>query len=228
MIRNDGYQIYNSWAHSTKLQALYRRRCRREEPEMTCAAQAAELIAPLSQSGNKILDVGCGSGYFYHSLRDREIPLTYFGIDATPNLIEIGQQELSKFGLPKSRLKVLRAEDLIGTSDFILSMNFLTYLDNFHAPLERLLDMAKTAVILRESLSDNARYAFVVDDKLDPGINLSVHINTYNQSEFYKFIRSRGFNVQEYTDRRTSGQPENFLGQPHHWKFLVATRQKND
>ena len=61
---------------------------------MTCAAQAADLLVPLAVNGKTILDVGCGSGYFFHSLKNRNIPLEYYGVDATASLIKIGQEEL--------------------------------------------------------------------------------------------------------------------------------------
>ena len=41
-----------------------------------------------------VMDAGCGSGYFYHSLRKRSIPVEYFGIDATACFIDLGQQHL--------------------------------------------------------------------------------------------------------------------------------------
>lgn len=226
-MRNDAFEKYNTWGHSTALRLLYRQRCRREEPEMTCAAQAADIIADLARPGYSLLDVGCGSGYFYHSLQDRNIPVSYCGIDATPSLIEIGQQEMPKYGLPAENLKVMKLQDLNGSADLVLSMNFLTYLDNFHAPLERLLDIAKVGVILRESISDKACFAYVVDDHLDPGLTLSVHINTYRQTDITDLMTSRGFEVREFMDRRTKGQPEVFLEQPHYWKFLIATRAQS-
>ena len=225
MIRTDGFERYNSWGHSASLRTLYRQRCQRAAPEMTCAAQAAELLMPLAKPGQTILDAGCGSGHFFHSLKDRSIALDYFGIDATTSLIEIGQEELPSYGLPPEHLKVARIEDLNGSADFVLCMNVLTYLDNFHTPLARLLNIAKTGVILRESISDTAEYSFIQDTQLDPGVTLSVHINTYKRTTLLDFIRSRGFDVQEFQDMRSDGQPEFFFGRPHHWTFLLATRR---
>ncbi len=224
MIKTDGFEHYNSWGHSVLLQELYRRRCQRREPEMTCAAQAADLLAPLAVNGKTILDVGCGSGYFFHSLKNRNIPLEYYGVDATASLIKIGQEELPSYGLPADHLQSAQIEDLTGTADFVLCMNVLTYLGNFHAPLARILDIAKTNVILRESLSDIADYAFVSDDQLDEGMKLNVYINTYNRKDVINFIQARGFDVTEMQDIHSAGQPEYFLGRAHHWRFLIATK----
>ena len=132
------------------MQELYRRRCRQEEDEMTAHAQAAELLAPFVSAGDVLLDAGCGSGYFFHSVASRDMALTYFGIDAAPSLIEIGRDEMPAFGLPAERLKAIRIEDLDGSVDHVVCLNVLSNIDNYHRPLERLLAMARKSVILRE------------------------------------------------------------------------------
>ena len=79
MIRDDGWRAHCIWEHSASVQELYRRRCRQEEDEMTAHAQAAELLAPFVSAGDVLLDAGCGSGYFFHSVAGRDMGLTYFG-----------------------------------------------------------------------------------------------------------------------------------------------------
>ena len=64
MIRGDGWANHCIWEHSTTVRELYRRRCRKEEPEMTAHAQAAEILAGIAGPGETLLDAGCGSGYF--------------------------------------------------------------------------------------------------------------------------------------------------------------------
>lgn len=223
-IRDEGFAQHNIWEHSATVRTLYRQRARDEVEEMTCAAQGAELLAPLVKPGETVLDVGCGSGYFYHSLRKRAIPAEYHGIDATRCLIEIGQAELPRFGLPQARLSALRLEDLSGAVDHVVCINVLSNIDNFHKPLERLLKMARRSVILRESIADTASYKYVRDRFLDAGVDLGVYVNTYARGEIKEFIASRGFAVREEADRRCGGKPEMVIGFPHHWTFLVATR----
>jgi len=112
MIRRDGWMRYCIWEHSATVRDLYRQRCRGEAEEMTAHAQAAELLQDRASAGDTVLDAGCGSGYFYHSLRARGIPAHYWGIDAAPTLIEIGRAELPAFGLPADRLQAVRLEEL--------------------------------------------------------------------------------------------------------------------
>lgn len=225
MITANGWQEYCIWEHSSTVKELYTRRCRLEAEEMTCAAQAAELLALHVSRGDTLLDVGCGSGYFFHSLKKRDIPVEYYGIDGAPSLITIGRELMPAHGLPSERLHVTRIEDLSGSVDHVVCMNVLSNIDNFHRPLERILNVAQKTVILRESINRSPSYQYVTDNYIDKGHRLNVYVNTYDEDEMVLFIRSHGFSVTTVTDRRTNGQPENVIDFPHHWKFLIACRQ---
>lgn len=225
MISLDGWRTHNIWEHSPAVLDLYARRATGEAEEMTCAAQAAELIGAMAKAGETLIDAGCGTGYFFHSLRTRGIPLEYHGVDATERFVDVGRQALSRFGLAAERLKVGRIEDLDGTVDHVLCMNVLSNLDNFQRPLERLLQMARRSVVLRESIKDGAEYRYVVDRYLDSKRPLKVHVNAYDRREITSFIESYGFDVREVVDRRAQGRPEMVIDYPHYWTFLVATRR---
>jgi SAM-dependent methyltransferase len=223
-IRDDGWLAHCIWEHSAIIRELYLRRARDEAEEMTCAAQAAELLAPLVNPGDSLLDAGCGSGYFFHSLKRRGIPIEYHGIDAAPSLIAIGRRELPAHGLPADRLRILRIEDLDGAVDHVICMNVLSNIDNYHRPLERLLGMARKSLILRESARDGVLYSYVRDDYLDDGVDLKVHVNAYDSGELHAFIASHGFAVERFRDARSGGEAELVIGHPHWWTFFRATR----
>lgn len=225
-IREDGWQRHCIWEHSATVRTLYAARARNEAEEMTCAAQAAELLAPYVSPGDSLLDAGCGSGYFFHSLRARAIPAEYFGIDAAPSLIAIGQRELPRHGLPAERLRVLRIEDLDGAVDHVVCMNVLSNLDNYHRLLERLLKSARKTLVLRESAKQGAMYSYVPDRYLDEGVSLNVHVNAYDAAELMDFIRGYGFDVERIADRRAAGGPETVIGHPHWWTFFRAIRRQ--
>lgn len=224
VITAEGWNRYCIWEHSATVRDLYGRRCRLEAEEMTCHAQAAELLASLVSAGDTLLDAGCGSGYFYHSLKKRGIPVEYFGIDAAPSLIEIGRSHLPGYGLPAECLKVLRLEDLDGVVDHAVCINVLSNIDNYHRPLERLLRCARKTVILRESCKDGSEYHYVRDRYLDPGCDLNVYVNAYDRTELRAFITSYGYEVEFVEDRYSRGRPEMVIGHPHYWEFIVAKR----
>ena len=228
MIRGDGWRPYCIWEHSATVRDLYQRRCRREVEEMTSHRQAAELLASRVKPGETLLDAGCGSGYFYHSLSSRRIPVEYWGVDSAPSLIEIGRAVLPAYGLPSERLLPWRIEDLDGMVDHTVCLNVLSNIDNYHRPLERLLKMTTRSLILRESLKQGAEYHYVEDRFLDPDVTLNVHVNHYDLDEVCAFIRSYGFDVKPVLDLRTGGKPEDVIGHPHYWTFLVADRLPSD
>lgn len=225
MISSDGWARSNTWEHSSALRDLYARRCRREVEEMTAHRQAARLLAPHVAPGDTLLDVGCGSGYFFHSLRDRMPPVEYYGVDATAALINIGREILPAYGLAPDRLITMRIEDLNAKVDHVVCINVLSNIENFHRPLERLLVAARKTVILRESIAEFRRYTYVEDAFLDPGVLLKVHVNTYQRDEVLKFIEAYGFDVRFHIDDRTGGKPEDVIGHPHWWTFVEAVRR---
>lgn len=224
MIRSDGWGRYSIWEHSETVRNLYARRCRKEVEEMTCHRQAAALLAPCVAPGDTVLDAGCGSGHFYHSLHDRGLDVEYWGVDASATLLDIGRTNLPAFGLPPERLITMRLDDLAGQADHVVCLNVLSNLDNYHRYLERLLHCARKTLILRESLSDRASCQWVRDRYLDPDVDLSVYVNTYALDEVVAFVTGYGFDVRVVVDERTQGQAELVIDHPHCWTFLVAVR----
>jgi ubiquinone/menaquinone biosynthesis C-methylase UbiE len=226
MISDKGWDEYNIWEHSASVRELYARRCRLETEEMTCAMQAVELLKPLVKSGDTLLDVGCGSGYFFHSLKRRDVPVEYYGIDASRTLIAIGHRYMPAYGLSSDRLIPMRIEDLSGETDHTVCMNVLSNIDNYHRPLERLLKITRKSLVLRESIKDGSMYSYVTDRFLDEGCELKVHVNAYDQEEIADFVRSHGFEPKFVVDRRSNGRPEMVIGHAHYWTFVVATRSQ--
>jgi cyclopropane fatty-acyl-phospholipid synthase-like methyltransferase len=224
LIAKDGWERFNIWERSAQVRELYARRCRREVAEMTAHRQAMRLLTPHAQPGDTVLDVGCGSGYLYHSLAALKAPVEYYGIDASPALLEIGRSILPRHGLPPERLIELRIEDLRAEVDHAVCINVLSNIDNFHRPLERLLLAARKSVILRESIADFSRYSYVEDRYLDPGVRLKVHVNTYHRDEVRSFIASYGFEVTLHVDDYSGGQPQQVIDHPHWWTFVEAVR----
>ena len=226
MIATDGWSHFNIWEHSSHVRELYERRCRREVEEMTAHRQAAELLAPHVERGDTLLDAGCGSGYLFHSIAARMLPVEYYGIDASGTLLDIGRRILPAYGLPAERLIESRIEDLRADVDHVVCINVLSNIDNYHRPLERLLLAARKTVILRESIADFSRYSYVEDRYLDRGVHLKVHVNTYERQEVKRFIETYGYDVAVHVDKHSGGQPQNVIDHPHWWTFVEAVRQR--
>ncbi|MFN0253022.1 MAG: class I SAM-dependent methyltransferase [Kofleriaceae bacterium] len=213
---------YNPWSNDRNTFDLYRRRCRGEAEEMTCAAQAAEILAPLVTHGETLLDAGCGGGYYWHSFRTRNIGVEYHGLDYTPEMIELARAEMR---LPAERFTLGAIEDLDAQFDNVLCFNVLTNSPHYAAPLERLLHSARKRVLLRESMSDSLVVRYTPDPYLDEGKrNIRVYHNTYPIAEVTSFIEEHGFGVSRIVDRRSNDGTEMVVDIPHHWRILLAER----
>ena len=204
-IKDDGFQKFFTWNKSLSLKKLYTKRVRKEVCEMDSCKQASQILKKIIGKENTILDVACGTGYLFHSLKKRiKGSFKYYGIDANPEFVEVGNKELKRYVLYKP-IKCMRIEDFVG---------------NF----ERLLLSAKESLIVRESLGDKDNYKYVKDKFLDSS-DLSVYVNTYKKNEFIKFIESYGFEVKLIKDKRTNGEKELVIDYPHYWHFILAKRK---
>ena len=218
----------NPWANDERTLDLYRRRCRGEADEMTCAAQAAEILAARVRGRETLLDAGCGGGYYLHSLRARDVSIDYFGLDYTPEMIALARSEMcSRHQLEESRFRLAAIEDLDDSEQFdnVVCFNVLTNSPHYAQPLERLLRVTKKRLLLRESLGDELIVRFTPDPYLDEGArHIRVYHNTYPRAEVEAFIAEAGFRVERIVDRRSNDGVEFVVDIPHQWRILCAER----
>jgi SAM-dependent methyltransferase len=218
---------WNPWANDKNTFELYRRRCRQEAEEMTCAAQAAELLGEAARPGETLLDAGCAGGYYLHSLRARNVPLEYHGLDYTPELVELARTELCpRTGLSPDRFTVGAIEDLDRPYDHVLCFNVLTNSPHYAQPLERLARCARRRLVLRESLGEGLTVRYTPDPYLDEGKrHIRVYHNEYPMTEVTSFLEELGFAVRRVVDRRSNDGVEMVVDIPHRWRILVAERR---
>ena len=224
LINSNGWKENSTWEFCGIAKELYERRASDQDVEMTCHAQAVKILQPRIVKGESVLDVGCGTGFFYHSFRKRQIPIDYYGIDATEHFIETGRTCLKDFGLSPERLQHMRIEDLGGESDHVVCINVLSNIDNIYRPLQQMLKVARRTLILRESFQNIPSYEYVVDRYVDNKEEMRVHVNTYPIEPVCDLIRSYGFIPKMVTDEYTKDSAQDVIGYPHHWTFLVATK----
>lgn len=219
--------LWNPWANDRRLLELYRRRCRREAEEMTCAAQAAKVLGGRVTAGETLLDAGCGGGYYLWSFLDRNVPLEYHGLDYTPEMIDLARAELCpRSGLPADRFRLGAIEDLDEPFDDIICFNVLTNSPHYALPLERLLACARKRVLIRESLGEELVVRYAPDPYLDEGKrHLRVYHNTYPLREIVALMEAHGFAVTPIVDERTGDGVELFGDIPLRWRILLAERR---
>jgi len=218
----------NVWSNDAKLLETYRKRCRREIEEMTCAAQAAEILAPLVADGETLLDAGCAAGYYYWSFASRGVPLEYHGLDYTPEFIALAREEMAAAtGLPAGRFIPGSIETLDRVFDNVLCFNVLTHNAHYGKALEALLRCARKRILIRESLGDALRVDFREDAYIDEGKrHLRTYFNTYPGEEVERMIRDAGFAVTRILDRRTGDGSETVCGAPVRWRILLGEKRR--
>lgn len=221
MIDLDGWDKYNTWTCSASVLEAYRARLRGEVEEPVYLDQAVELIKPFVHRDCSLLDAGCGVGQFYGSLMRRNITVDYFGLDSTKAFVDAGKAELQAMGQNPDRLLHGRIEDLSGEVDIAVCLNVLSNIDNFHRPLERLLDVASRAVLIRESIGDTSEYRYVVDRYLDVSVDRWVYVNRYAKNDLEELARSFGYRTTFVTDRYSNCKPTLVIDEPHYWTFAV-------
>jgi SAM-dependent methyltransferase len=219
--------LWNPWANDRRLLDLYRRRCRQEVDEMTCAGQAAEILKEMVRPGETLLDAGCGGGYYHHAFEKRAVPVLYHGLDYTPEMVELARTELCpRVGLPSSRFQLGAIEWLDEQFDNILCFNVLTNSAHYALPLERLLRCARRRLLIRESMGTELVVRYTPDPNLDEGKrHIRVYHNTYPLEEVMAFMDEFGFEVRPIRDLRSQDGTETVVGIPHTWRILLGERR---
>ena len=193
---------------------------------MTCAAQAAEILAETVQPHETLLDAGCGGGYYYWSFLRRAVPIEYFGLDYTPEMVALAREELCpRAELPEDRFELGAIEHVDREFDNVLCFNVLTNNPHYALPLERLLACTRQRILLRESLGDELIVRYTADPYLNEGRrHIRVYHNTYPLDEVQAFMEDNGFRVSCLRDRRSQDAVEMVVDIPHRWRILVGER----
>lgn len=218
--------LWNPWANDRNTLALYRRRCRQEAEEMTCAAQAAKILAGRLNPGETLLDAGCGGGYYYWSFFNRKIETDYFGLDYTPEMIALAREEMcSRTSLALDHFLLGSIENLELKFDNILCFNVLTNNPHYGLPLERLLSCTKKRILIRENLGETLKVLYTPDPYLDEEKrHIRVYHNQYPLAEVSAFIEDFGFKVTCIFDERSQDGTEMVVDIPHQWRILLGER----
>ncbi|MDR2386915.1 MAG: class I SAM-dependent methyltransferase [Deltaproteobacteria bacterium] len=220
----------NIWEHSGALKQLCYRRGLDLEPEMDCAAQGAELLAPFINGQKskrlKLLDIGCAGGHFYHSLNRRNLEVDYHGLDYSPSIVKMAQKAFQELGLEPSKILLGDLRDLINFScDLVAMINVLTFNGDFREPLDRLAETGAQAMVIRDFFGPKTIITYERDGFLDEGFNhLKGYWNQWSRSEVSAYLTSLGYKSSFVTDARTQGQTELVVNKAYRWSWLVAEK----
>lgn len=149
---------------------LFFKRATGELPEMESSKAAAKRAAGLlTGQGRRIVDVGCGAGHYYRSLRAAiGGDFQYLGVDATPLYVKLAGEAFNSdrnASFMEGDIFSLPLEDR--TADLVMCNNVLLHLPSIAKPLRELVRVAARTVLIRTLVSDKS---YVVKDVApDPG-----------------------------------------------------------
>jgi SAM-dependent methyltransferase len=217
------------WEHTKRYTRSAIERSAGREPELDSAAQAREILADRLGPGDSVLDVGCGAGHLWLSLRGLDVE--YHGIDTYRRAIEIGRATLADAGLPASRLRVLAVEDIPFDEryDAVVSLSTLLYAPDFRLALEAMARTARRLVVIRSSFGERTEVRYLPDVLLETGFEqMRAYFSVFARADVEAFLRDEGYQVEWIEDRRQrerfGGEPEVVGGIPLPYEFLVAER----
>ncbi|MDR2300647.1 MAG: class I SAM-dependent methyltransferase [Deltaproteobacteria bacterium] len=221
----------NIWEHSQALRELCYRRGLDLEPEMDCAAQGAELLAPFIKSSQnkrlKLLDVGCGGGHFYHSLKRRGLEVDYRGLDYSPSIVAVARKAFIELGLDPQKIILGDLRDLTGFEcDLAAMINVLSFNADFREPLNRLAETGARVLVIRDFFGPKTVITYETDGFLDNGFNhLKGYWNEWSSPEVADCLSALGYQANFLIDKRTQGQTELVVNKPYRWSWLLAEKK---
>jgi SAM-dependent methyltransferase len=138
-------------------------------PEMESSKAAAQRIGALAKDGDSLLDVGCGGGHYYRSIRSRvTTPLRYTGLDATPYYVERARAAFAGDNDARFVVGDIFAIDFPDRSfDLVMCNNVLLHLPNIVKPLRELCRVARRQLLVRTLVGEKS---YVIQD-VNPGID---------------------------------------------------------
>jgi len=148
MARDDWRRAWLDEESGSKYGDLLLRRAIGELPEMQSSIAVAKRVAGSVRSGDRILDVGCGSGHYLVSLRKYiHCPFEYVGVDATPQYLERARRAFPEIEFVQGDIFDLPFSD--SEFDIVICNNVLLHLPSIRKPLRQLARVAKREFIVR-------------------------------------------------------------------------------
>ncbi|HUF80952.1 MAG TPA: methyltransferase domain-containing protein [Burkholderiales bacterium] len=143
---------------------LFFRRATGALPEMESSkAAAARASRLLGGSGGRLVDVGCGAGHYYRSLR-RVVrgPLQYVGIDATPQYVGLARDAyrgVADVSFLEGDIFALPLQDRY--ADLVMCNNVLLHLPSIAQPVRELVRISAHKLLVRTLVAEKS---YVVKD----------------------------------------------------------------
>ena len=198
--------VWKVWDRDNAYGELLYKRAVGDLPEMESSKRIARELHKIMNSGETILDVGCGAGHYLRSLR-RELgkSFSYVGCDATEQYIDLAKRAFSGDGRASFRVSDIFALDFPDDSfDIVICNNLLLHLPSIEKPLQELTRVAKKMVIVRTLCGNRSFRIMDVTPQDDGGEFLPegdpkafYYYNIYSQS-YISYLLSANSKVRSW------------------------------
>lgn len=96
-------------------------------------SHARRVLNHSNLDGKRVLDVGCGTGWFLRTLAARNPQIEFLGIDVSPGMIKVARRKAEEMNLSNLRFRVADWEGTIGdvgTFDVVSMLNVVHYFED--------------------------------------------------------------------------------------------------
>lgn len=151
-------EAWRVWDALTYMANLYYRRAIGELPEMECAKAVAHSMKEWIRPGDRVLDVGCGTGHYLRSIRRvAGVPFQYTGVDATDLFVNLARKAWQADN--EASFQIADIFDLPFRDreyDLVICCNLLHNLPSIALPIAELVRVARRRVLIRTLIGDRS------------------------------------------------------------------------
>lgn len=191
------------WDANIEYGDVFYKRATGSLPEMESSKAAAKHVKKILQSGDKLIDIGCGAGHYLKSLVNTiVIPFNYLGVDATDYYVKLGNKAWSSQIEDTSCLETadFKQGDIFNIpvqaneADVVMCNNVLLHLPSVEKPINELIRISKKYIIIRMLLGENTfrikqSYAPEVYDENGEPENFNFH-NIYSEKYISDLLKN--------------------------------------
>ncbi len=180
-----------------------------KSPEMESSKAAAKIIKDIIKENYQILDVGCGPGHYFRSLKNKiNTNFKYSGVDVNSVYIELAQEAFKDYeGIDFQLADINNIPFEDNSKDIVMCCNVLLHIPSIKKPIEELCRIAKQFVLIRTLIGDRSFRIMEVHEQengdefeLDGSPKSYNFYNIYSKSYILNILSNLGINNIEFVE----------------------------